>query len=53
LGEALVSKQKFESPDGNALQIDIDYFGKKRNKTNPTPGPFENPEEGKIELFLK
>ena len=53
LGEALVSKQKFETPEGKSLQIESDYFGNKRSKTNPTPGPFENPEQGVIELFVR
>lgn len=53
LGEALVSKQKFESPEGKPIKIETDYFGKKRNKKNPTPGPFKNPEDGKIEIFVR
>jgi hypothetical protein len=27
--------------------IDSDYSGKKRNKSNPNPGPFEKLNEGK------
>ncbi len=37
-------------PDGTPLKIDTDYFGKKRNETNPSAGPFENPGEGKLKL---
>jgi hypothetical protein len=32
------------------LKIDTDYFGKKRNKANPSAGPFENPAEGRLSL---
>ena len=30
-------------PDGSALTIDTDFFGKKRNAMKPYAGPFENP----------
>lgn len=41
LGETLISKAKYELPNGEPIIIDTDYFGKKRSKSNPTPGPFE------------
>ena len=43
LGVAKLPQERFENPDGSPLAIDTDYFGNKRNRTNPTPGPFENP----------
>ena len=52
LGKAHVSGQYFEHPDGTPIKIDNDYYGNLRNKKNPTPGPFEKPEEGKIEIHV-
>ena len=40
LGEARISNQKYENPDGTEITIDTDYSGKKRNTGNPSPGPF-------------
>jgi hypothetical protein len=48
LGKALVPNAGFENPDGSSLTIDNDYSGRKRDKQNPTAGPFENPGLGKI-----
>lgn len=42
LGETTVSHELFENPDGSPLKIDADYFGNKRNESNPMPGPFES-----------
>ena len=50
LGTTAVSKAAYEQPDGTPICIDADYFGKPRNKTNPTPGPFELPGNGKVVL---
>jgi hypothetical protein len=50
LGKALIPNAAFENPDGTSITIDTDYSGKKRNKRNPTAGPFENPGTGKISL---
>jgi alpha-N-arabinofuranosidase len=50
LGRAKIPNAAYENPDGTPLKIDTDYFGKKRNETNPTTGPFENPGEGKLTL---
>ena len=50
LGKAKISDMAFENPDGSPLKIDTDYFGKKRNESNPFPGPFETPEGGKLHL---
>jgi alpha-N-arabinofuranosidase len=50
LGRAKISNAAYENPDGTPLKIDTDYFGKKRSRTDPSAGPFENPGEGKLEL---
>jgi alpha-N-arabinofuranosidase len=50
LGRAKVPDVPFENPDGTRLKVDTDYFNKKRNPTNPAPGPFENPGVGPIAL---
>jgi alpha-N-arabinofuranosidase len=41
LGKARIPGLAYENADGSPVKIDDDYFGKKRNETNPTPGPFE------------
>ena len=46
LGRAKVSGLPFERFDGSPVRIVTDYFGKPRNESNPTPGPFENPGSG-------
>jgi len=43
LGKAKIAGLPYESADGSPLRVGADYFGKSRNKTNPTPGPFEKP----------
>lgn len=43
LGKARVPRLGYENADGSPLTIDIDYFGKKRNRSKPTAGPFEEP----------
>lgn len=48
LGKAKIPGLMYENPDGTALQIDTDYYGKKRNLKNPVTGPFANPDAGKI-----
>ncbi len=50
LGKAKIPALAYEQPDGSPYRIDTDYFGKKRNETNPSAGPFENPGEGKLSL---
>jgi len=52
LGKPLVPALPYENADGSPLKVDTDYFGKKRNKKNPTPGPFANPGEGEVVLKL-
>jgi hypothetical protein len=50
LGKTVITDQAYENPNGSPLEIDTDYFGKKRNEANPTAGPFENPGDGKLAL---
>ncbi|HTV42267.1 MAG TPA: right-handed parallel beta-helix repeat-containing protein [Candidatus Sulfotelmatobacter sp.] len=41
LGKAKVPHCAYENADGSPVRINTDYFGNKRNKRNPFPGPFE------------
>ena len=50
LGKAAIPNLGYEQPDGSPIRINTDYFGKRRAKTNPTPGPFENPGQGALQL---
>jgi alpha-N-arabinofuranosidase len=50
LGKAAIPGLPYEQPDGSPITIDTDYFGKTRNKSNPTPGPFEQPGQGDLKL---
>jgi hypothetical protein len=47
LGKAIIPELPYENTDGSSLQIDTDYFGNKRNKSNPSPGTFESWQNGK------
>ncbi len=53
LGEARVAGLAYENADGSALAIDTDFLGKKRNKTRPTPGPFEGLRVGTQTIELR
>lgn len=53
LGKARIPDARFENPDGTALKLDRDYFGRKRNIANPVAGPFEQTVGGKIILWPK
>jgi alpha-N-arabinofuranosidase len=46
LGKAQVPGLGYENPDGSALKVDRDYFGKPRSAAAPTRGPFETPASG-------
>jgi alpha-N-arabinofuranosidase len=52
LGKAMIPGLPYENPDGSALNLDQDYFGKKRSKTNPSAGPFERPATGSASLRI-
>lgn len=46
LGRTKVSGQSYENADCSSLKIATDFFGKQRNKLNPTCGPFEKLGQG-------
>jgi alpha-L-arabinofuranosidase len=50
LGKAAIPDLPYEQPDGSPIRIDMDYLGKRRNETNPTPGPFERPSQSDLTL---
>ena len=50
LGPATISNLPYEQPDGSPIRIGTDYFGKRRNPSNPTTGPFEHLPEGALHL---
>ena len=51
LGKTVISNLLFENPDGTALKLDHDYFGKKRSRSNSTPGSFEHPGSGELKVW--
>ena len=50
LGKAQVSACAYENADASPLCVDTDYFGGKRDNTNPFPGPFETPGNGEVSV---
>jgi len=50
LGRAKIADLPYVNPDDTPLRIGADYFGAKRDETNPFPGPFEQP-EGELKLW--
>lgn len=50
LGKAKIPDVGYENADGSPLQMDTDFFGRKRNRTKPMAGPFANPGEGDLRL---
>ena len=50
LGRARIPGLPYEDADGSSLKISTDYFGKKRSRAQPTPGPFEHPGTGALAL---
>jgi alpha-N-arabinofuranosidase len=44
LGKTKIAGCSYENPDGSPLQIDCDYFGRKRRAANPAAGPFDPPD---------
>jgi alpha-N-arabinofuranosidase len=50
LGKARIPELPYVNPDDSPLKIDTDYFGKRRGKSNPLPGPFEKPGTGALTL---
>ena len=53
LGKAAIPDVPYERPDGGPIRVNADYFGKQRNEANPTPGPFENPGRGDLEIKVR
>jgi alpha-N-arabinofuranosidase len=53
LGKAAIPDLPYEKADGTPVRIDGDFFGKKRDAANPTPGPFEAPGVGLLRLKLR
>jgi alpha-N-arabinofuranosidase len=53
LGKAAISGAAYESPDGTPASIKTDFFGRSRNGSNPTPGPFEIPGTGRLSLKVR
>jgi hypothetical protein len=49
LGKAKVSGLAYENADGTPIDIDYDYFGKRRG-TQPSAGPFEDIGQGVVRL---
>jgi alpha-N-arabinofuranosidase len=50
LGRAAIPNLPYEQRDGKPIRIDVDYFGRSRSESNPTPGPFENPGQGHLKI---
>ena len=50
LGRTIIPDLPYEQPDGSPIRIDKDYSGRQRSASNPTPGPFERPGTGKVNL---
>ncbi|MFN0168179.1 MAG: hypothetical protein ACKV22_17275, partial [Bryobacteraceae bacterium] len=50
LGKTEVSGLGYENADGSRVEIDSDYFGKKRKLSAPLAGPFEDPGQGGLNL---
>jgi len=50
LGKAEVPGVAYDNPDGSPLRISTDFFGKKRGRRGPTPGPFEKCGAGPVRL---
>ena len=53
LGKAAIPDLPYELADGSPVRIDRDYFGKTRPASGPTPGPFESPGTGPLELKVR
>lgn len=53
LGKAKVPNLPYTQPNKTPYRIDTDWFGKKRNISNPFPGPFEPDSSGKQVLKVR
>jgi len=50
LGKARITGLAYENADGSAVIVDSDYFARKRDRVNPSAGPFEQPGQGEISV---
>jgi alpha-N-arabinofuranosidase len=50
LGQAALSQQKFENPDGSPFSDSTDYCGNKRSRKQPFPGPIEFRKSGRQKI---
>jgi alpha-N-arabinofuranosidase len=50
LGKAAIPNLPYEQPDGEAVRVDTDYFGARRDAANPMPGPFERLNAGAVRV---
>jgi alpha-N-arabinofuranosidase len=50
LGRATIANAAYEQSNGKPISINTDYFGRRRNESNPSPGPFETPGTGNLKL---
>jgi alpha-N-arabinofuranosidase len=53
LGPAAIPNLPYEQADGSPIRVEADFFGRKRDPADPTPGPFEAPGPGPLELKLR
>ena len=52
LGRTSIANAAYEAPDGGAIRINTDYFGKKRSDEKSTAGPFAYVGESDLQLNL-
>ena len=46
LDKAIIPQQRFTNADGSIYRLNTDLLGRKRNMSNPSPGPFEIKKSG-------
>lgn len=53
LGKTQITGEAFEQPDGAPIQFTADYFGRRRDKSNPGAGPVEQwkPADGPLRVW--
>lgn len=53
LGKAKIPDLPYMQPDGSPYRIDTDYFGEKRNLSNPSVGPFAHVKKGRLSMKVR
>jgi len=53
LGKTVVAQVPYEDSDGSPLAVEVDFFGRPRDRSRPTPGPFERPGSGELRIRLR